>query len=185
MYPQNTVVESESPSDEITAIPVGFPGHQNQYHRRLGPDGEDAADIIGPDGHTEQLPPYTQYPDEAFARKTGVPTALPGAGGIGLATRNPEFSSTEDIPSPSALSSRSVESNNSSPPLHVEVPVVSEKSEEKGWKAIARRKVWGIVPIWAFVLVGIVLVLFAIILGTAFAVVKSKMDHGPHPAPSS
>ena len=38
-----------------TAMPVGFPGLNNGYHRVLGPDGEEQ-DIIGPDGHTEQLP---------------------------------------------------------------------------------------------------------------------------------
>ncbi|KAF3007396.1 hypothetical protein E8E13_001860 [Curvularia kusanoi] len=46
-----------------TAMPVGFPGLNNGYHRVLGPDGEEQ-DIIGPDGHTEQLPPYSRYPDE-------------------------------------------------------------------------------------------------------------------------
>ena len=46
-----------------TALPVGFPGLNNGYHRVLGPDGEEQ-DIIGPDGHTEQLPPYSRYPDE-------------------------------------------------------------------------------------------------------------------------
>jgi hypothetical protein len=45
-----------------TAIPLGFPGLNNGYHRVLGPDGEEQ-DIIGPDGHTEQLPPYTRFPD--------------------------------------------------------------------------------------------------------------------------
>ncbi|KAH4939454.1 hypothetical protein HBH70_061070 [Parastagonospora nodorum] len=46
-----------------TAIPLGFPGHGNGYHRVLGPDGEEQ-DIIGPDGHTEQLPPYSRFPEE-------------------------------------------------------------------------------------------------------------------------
>ncbi|KAF2828828.1 hypothetical protein CC86DRAFT_287819 [Ophiobolus disseminans] len=46
-----------------TAIPLGFPGLGTGYHRVLGPDGEEQ-DIIGPDGHTEQLPPYSRFPDE-------------------------------------------------------------------------------------------------------------------------
>lgn len=46
-----------------TAVPHVFPALGTGYHRVLGPDGEEQ-DIIGPDGHTEQLPPYTQYPEE-------------------------------------------------------------------------------------------------------------------------
>jgi hypothetical protein len=46
-----------------TAIPLGFPGRNTGYHRVLGPDGEEQ-DIIGPDGHTEQLPPYSRFPEE-------------------------------------------------------------------------------------------------------------------------
>lgn len=71
MYPQNTVSAAEVAEDRPApaAIPVGFPGVRDNYQRRLGPDGEEIADMIGPDGHTEQLPPYTRYPDEAYARK--------------------------------------------------------------------------------------------------------------------
>jgi hypothetical protein len=57
----------ESPHPPVppiqTTIPLGFPGLNNGYHRVLGPDGEEQ-DIIGPDGHTEQLPPYTRFPEE-------------------------------------------------------------------------------------------------------------------------
>ncbi|KAL9096642.1 MAG: hypothetical protein Q9165_001129 [Trypethelium subeluteriae] len=66
MYPQNVFADPEdgevSPVDE--SIPVGFPGHStdDRFHRRLGPEGEEQ-DIVGPDGHTEQLPPYTRFPE--------------------------------------------------------------------------------------------------------------------------
>jgi hypothetical protein len=74
MYSQSGIVDEESPDEPAphqqppvppiqTAIPVGFPGLNNGYHRVLGPDGEEQ-DIIGPDGHTEQLPPYSRYPQE-------------------------------------------------------------------------------------------------------------------------
>jgi hypothetical protein len=71
MYSQSGLADEEpleepaqSPVPQIqTAIPVGFPGLNAGYHRVLGPDGEEQ-DIIGPDGHTEQLPPYTRYPEE-------------------------------------------------------------------------------------------------------------------------
>ncbi|KAJ4349804.1 uncharacterized protein N0V89_008423 [Didymosphaeria variabile] len=63
MYPQN-VVEDEPPVPAVqTAIPVGFPGISTGFHRQIGPDGEEQ-DIVGPFGHTEQLPPYSRYPEE-------------------------------------------------------------------------------------------------------------------------
>jgi len=72
MYSQSGL-DDETPAQDLhsiqpiippiqTAMPVGFPGLNNGYHRVLGPDGEEQ-DIIGPDGHTEQLPPYSRYPD--------------------------------------------------------------------------------------------------------------------------
>jgi hypothetical protein len=71
MYSQSGIVDEESSEEPArppvpqvqSAIPVGFPGLNNGYHRVLGPDGEEQ-DIIGPDGHTEQLPPYSRYPEE-------------------------------------------------------------------------------------------------------------------------
>jgi hypothetical protein len=180
MYPQNTLPEGEVATTSIAAVPVGFPGLQTNYQRRLGPDGEEIADIIGPDGHTEQLPPYTQYPDEAFARKARANVPLPvlapvaGAGGIGLATRNPEFESQEDLNSPSRQSTRSIMSDQSSHHVNMAALGASEKPELKKWQQFARKKVCGIVPIWAIALAGIVLVLFGMILGIVLAALKPK-----------
>jgi hypothetical protein len=177
MYPQNTVPESEGAQDQIplSSIPVGFPGHVGEYQRRLGPEGDLVADIIGPLGHTEQLPPYTKYPDEAFTRKiTPVPPALigSGAGGIGLATRNPEFSSREDLNSPlSRQSDHSMTSNGDQ--LAGSAPF-NEKIPEKKWKTIARKRVWGIVPVWVFVLVVIMCIIFSLIVGIAVGIVTHQ-----------
>ena len=190
MYPQNTVPEGEVASVPLVTVPVGFPGLQTNYQRRLGPDGEEIADIIGPDGHTEQLPPYTQYPDEAFARKArtneqllaSLPVA--GAGGIGLATRNPEFESQEDLHSPSRQSTRSIMSDQSSHQVNMAALGASEKPELKRWQQFARRKICSIVPVWALVLAGIVLVLFGMILGIVLAALKPKhmpKHHFPPP----
>ena len=63
MYAQNTVPEDDAEligglaPQHASRLPAS---HQN-YQRRLGPDGEDADDLIGPDGYTEQLPPYSRY----------------------------------------------------------------------------------------------------------------------------
>jgi hypothetical protein len=179
MYPQNIVPEGESTdnSSPAASVPVGFPGLNNNYQRRLGPDGEEVADIIGPDGHTEQLPPYTQYPDEAFARKTRPTVALPvaGAGGIGLATRNPEFASQENLNSPQ--SRRSVMSDLSNHQVNTAALTVSEKPELKKWQEAAKKKLCRIVPVWVVVLVAVMFILFAIILAAVLAVLKN--NHPP------
>lgn len=63
MYSQHTVPEDYLNTVAGLAPPnvAGFPGRGQDYQRRLGPDGEDADDLIGPDGYTEQLPPYSRY----------------------------------------------------------------------------------------------------------------------------
>lgn len=64
MYSQNTVPEDDQ---EVAGMAPPVPGFasiaqpQPQAIRRLGPDGEDADDLIGPDGYAEQLPPYSRY----------------------------------------------------------------------------------------------------------------------------
>jgi hypothetical protein len=192
MYPQNIVAESEAGDapPPPPPVPVGFPGLNNNYQRRLGPDGEEAAGIIGPDGHTEELPPYTQYPDDAMARKTrpNVALAVPngasyhpemamasGAGGIGLATRNPEFASREDLNSPqsrgsimSDLSSHNVNTGAAN------AAVGTEKRPLKNWQKAARRKVCGIIPVWVFGVIAISFIFFGIILATVLTILKPK-----------
>ncbi|CAK1360124.1 hypothetical protein CB0940_06226 [Cercospora beticola] len=71
MYPQGVTedMDDEEDTDDFgirqqNPVTVGFPGLGQNYTRRLGPDGEDQ-DLIGEDGHTEQLPPYTRYPEDA------------------------------------------------------------------------------------------------------------------------
>lgn len=198
MYPQGTVSDSESSlPPQAPPIPVGFPGSNNNYQRRIGPEGEEIAGIIGPDGHTEELPPYTQYPDEAFARKTrlAASTQIAGAGGMGLATRNPEFSSQEDLATPSH-SRESVHSvltvpqdNNVTAPNNTTAlqavpsqsgdlePGLSEKKNLRKWQIVAKRKVCHIIPIWSIVLAAMVLILFALIMGVTLKLLKPRHDN--------
>jgi len=184
MYPQNTVPESEADPISVAPIPVGFPGLNNDYQRRLGPEGEEAADLIGPDGHTEQLPPYTKYPENALARKARpliqVPDPIAGAGGMGLATRNPEFASREELNSPdSRQSTRSMISDSSSQHVNAAAMEVSEKPQLKKWQIKARKKLCGIVPVWVLVLILLMFVLFGIILGAVLGALRPKHGGGP------
>ncbi|KAI5866231.1 hypothetical protein GGS23DRAFT_376248 [Durotheca rogersii] len=209
MYPQGTVPGAQGALNlgEQESINVGFVGATDNYRRRIGPDGEDAADLIGPDGHTEQLPPYTRYPEEAYHRKalgiedprpavTAQPMlAIPGAGGIGLAARNPEFASTEDLaatrPPQSRQSVQSFLSDSSRQEMNAVArsdsaqpgPVAgNEKAPLKDWQVTAKRRVWGIVPCWAIVLAAIVLVLMGIILGAVIGtLVNPRFKKGPPP----
>ncbi|KAI1116463.1 hypothetical protein F5Y14DRAFT_406815 [Nemania sp. NC0429] len=198
IYSQNVVPGDDGAGDRSPPMEmnVGFPGTINDYQRRLGPDGEEAADMIGPNGHTEQLPPYTRYPVEAYTQKalgihvTRSPSAssptqqslqIPGAGGIGLATRNPEFSSTEDLNPLSAFhsrrSTRSFASEVSQHSINTAALAVTNEKKTAGWKTAARRKVWGVVPCWAVVLGVIVLVLLGIVIGTVIGTeLGSRLD---------
>ncbi|KAH9877383.1 hypothetical protein IAQ61_002749 [Plenodomus lingam] len=88
--PQEALPEASRavvPPVQTAMGPVGFPGLNSGYHRVLGPDGEEQ-DIIGPDGHTEQLPPYSRYPDEGPTKASVaaelsasriIPAPVPGA----------------------------------------------------------------------------------------------------------
>ncbi|RYP22425.1 hypothetical protein DL765_001637 [Monosporascus sp. GIB2] len=215
MYPQTMVPEVEEGQTTPTAIPVGFPGTVDNYQRRLGPDGEDAADLIGPDGHTEQLPPYTRYPEEAYHRKAlGMPTpqpvpvqnmqpipgaggavpgrasTIPGAGGIGLATRNPEFSSTDELDvANSPVARQSVRSFGSEASHHeintAALTAANEKEARSDWRAAARKRVWGVVPCWAIGLVVVVLVLLGGVIGAVLGtLVGSKLSDDSEKPPS-
>lgn len=80
MYPQGVGDEMDDGEEDDfevrqNPVPVGFPGLAQNYTRRMGPDGEDQ-DIIGEDGHTEQLPPYSRYPEDGPEK---VPLLLPSA----------------------------------------------------------------------------------------------------------
>jgi hypothetical protein len=91
MYNQDTALEAEmSPLMHSTDIAsVGFPGLGRSYARRLGPDGEDADDLIGPDGHIEQLPAYTRYQDAG---------PIPTKGRLGTTSSSSETLTPEQEP---------------------------------------------------------------------------------------
>lgn len=83
LYPQNTVPEDDVilGAGGVQSV-LGFPGRQRTYQRRFGPDPDEAADIIGPDGYTEQLPAYTRYandiPPKPMNPRRGEPHNQPG-----------------------------------------------------------------------------------------------------------
>ena len=78
LYSQNTVPEEDDVAFGQTTIPLGFPGMRQEYQRRAETRRDDIADIVGSDGHVEELPPYTRYADET-APKERPPSIRPVA----------------------------------------------------------------------------------------------------------
>jgi hypothetical protein len=179
LYPQNTVNSGDETPNQI---PVGFTTSGDAYQRQIGPDGEEAGALVGPLGHTEELPPYTRYPDQAVVAKATAPIAqedgpaddlaqtITGAGGIGVATRNPEFSSTEE----DLQHSQSRPSTRSHHDINTAAQNEAEKPPMTKWQRRAKKKLWGIVPYWAICLLFIGVLLIGIILGSVIGTVLSR-----------
>ncbi|KAL7929040.1 hypothetical protein V8C35DRAFT_203879 [Trichoderma chlorosporum] len=187
LYPQNIATTGDETPRQI---PVGFTTSADGYQRQLGPDGEEAGALVGPLGHTEELPPYSRYPDQTFTAKTPAVTipqdglgetsspngAMTGAGGMGVATRNPEFSSTEeDLQHPEPRPS-----NHSRHDINTAAQGSTEKARMNKWQRRGKKKLWGIVPYWAICLLFIGVMLMGIILGAVIGTVLSH--HKPRPS---
>ncbi|SLM34867.1 hypothetical protein LPUS_03831 [Lasallia pustulata] len=171
MYPQNTVPEGAvSPvAEQAPPMPVGFPGLGQDYRRRFGPEGEEADDIIGPDGHTEQLPPYTRYPD-AFLPKRNRSGAA--AAGTTLETQ-PETSQTTLTNSQSGLSTTpTVTFDDGRPPLISPVQADGSGNFKERWSEKSKKRFCnGKVPMWVLV---VIVAIFLVLLG---GILGGMLDH--------
>ncbi|KAI4192439.1 MAG: hypothetical protein LQ346_004309 [Caloplaca aetnensis] len=175
MYPQNTVPEEEiTPVQTLhPPISVGFPDRSQNYRRRLGPDAEDADDLIGPDGYTEQLPPYTRYPDGVPPKRDGPgPASILSAerdqDGTSEATLANPFQSRESLPAHLEINQSSTEltavAGSDSPEQDVGGNF-KERVKEKSRKRIC----FGALPLWAIAI--LVVLMVAVLAGVVGAVV--------------
>lgn len=163
-------------------LPVGFLGVGDHYQRRRGADGEEQ-DLLGDFGHTEQLPPYTRYP-EAGPEKMPLldvpnpPNALHSRAPVlgtdpgmdlmhtQLQAVPPQQSMTDE----SQLGRRSTVSSRrslvpSAHPSSQEDSLDSQKTwKETNWREKRRSKVCG-VPCWWYILLTGALVFIAAMLG--------------------
>lgn len=186
MYPQNIVLE-----DEQISV-AGFPGMHQGYQRRLGPDGEDVDDLVGPDGYAEQLPPYTRFANGippkytsgiGSVRRSGVPpTYMSGIGSIrrSAVPATPEDSQeTLNSPRQNLSGSRDNASSmnpfgDSSTQLNSTTAIAVLPKDEGGSfkervREKSRRKVrvcCGVIPCWLLFVISIVVIL-AVLLGGA------------------
>lgn len=200
------------------ALPVRFGESSNAYHNRIGT--QEAAAALS---HTEELPPYSRYPEVAMTRKPATTSApqdaasfatssgstsperqsheehemqpqqprprpepqqshshshtssvsanqISGAGGMGIATRNPEFDSTQET----LALSRSRPSTLSSHDLNIAAKDLAEKPTPTKWQLWAKRKVCGVVPYWAICLALISVALMSIIMGAVLGTLLNR-----------
>jgi len=190
MYTQNVEADMDDEDDEDdnrvrhpqTHIPVGFPGMQPSFHNRLTDDSMS----IG--GHSEQLPPYSEYPED------GAPTniTLPR-----LQNDRPEepqnprpvhiYAPFEQRRPPVSMSDEPPTSENhtllpvSRPDGSAESEQKSKPWSEKTWKERVQTKVCGIPLIWLLFLVVAVIV---IVSGTIAGVVGNNRQP-PNGQPST
>ena len=169
LYPQNTVPDEETPTSHQQTIPLGFPGHDqgHTYRRQLGPEGEEAGDMIGPLGHTEPLPPYTRYPNDVPPKASELSTFQ----GVPPPQNPPQHSQDSIDVAPSNQSTERELTSSDSPTLvdpngtpPSEVPDndghFKEKIEDQRKKRICGVRV----PLW-LLLVVIFMLVIAVVLG--------------------
>ncbi|KAL8768647.1 MAG: hypothetical protein Q9209_005206 [Squamulea sp. 1 TL-2023] len=196
MYPQNTVPEDNIGSMQSLhpPIPAGFPGRSYEYRRRLGPDAEDVDDLIGPDGYTEQLPPYTRYPDD-IPPKEGVPgpasnlSVEHGEPGRSEEVLMNPFQSRESLQQPPESILQDIEQHHRSTDATAAASSEPLQQDEGGnfkerVKEQSRKRICcGRVPLW--VVAVLVLLMIAVLAGTIGGVVgNARGEQHPPPTPT-
>ena len=122
--------------------------------------GNDIADIVGADGHIEELPPYTRYPDNGVPKDSIQRLEIRING------------QSQDRPSAS-ISPQSTSSHLSDNGVVVNVAVAhatgsdSESSLKEGWREKSKRRVLCGLPLWCL----LVLVAIMILVGAAGGVI--------------
>jgi len=187
----------ESDDEERIQNPflVGMPGREQTFTRRRGPDGEDQ-DIIGPDGHTEQLPPYSRYPDEGPGegpeKMPLLPAALHSRAPVAGTDPTMPLMHTALLPTPAAPQPQSM-TDESALAANAEAEADSAGSANRGlitgrckeepkswrqksWKEKKSTKFCGI-PFWVYLSVGCTLLfLFAILSGVVGGFVAGDLN---------
>lgn len=92
-----------------------------------------------------------------------------------MATRNPEYSSTEENLSV-AQSGRSGETSENSRQINTAAQDYAEKLPTGKWQRRARKKLWGIVPYWAICLLVFGLVIVGVVMGAVLGMVLADDD---------
>jgi len=185
MYAQDTTSE-EDLSVGAAATPLvalAAAGGHNRYQRRLGPEGEDADDFIGPDGHTEQLPPYTRYANDLPPKESPVEAEPPANAqrnpfGDSQVTLNAIPLQQTQIILPAA--GASVQSSEASEAIR---PADEGGHSKEPFAQKSKKRICGFIPMWILVLL-IFIIVILVVGGAVGASLHHKHAHSAIPQAS-
>lgn len=137
------------------------------YQQSSRSAGNDIADIVGVDGHVEELPPYTRYPEHGVPKDspTQIDTAVNGSDQNGVdAPESPQstpspFSDSDVVLNVAAARTAGSDSNS---------------SFKERWREKSRRKVLCGLPLWCLLLLIAVMLLVGGIGGVIGAILANK-----------
>lgn len=166
MYQQNTVPEEED--DTQLNIPLGFPSLGQSSQSGSNSSGDEVGDIVGSDGHIEQLPPYSRYADNVIAKGD-------------MARINPppvdisDASSSSAVVPPVPASSSSIELT----PIGPDAPSDEVARKEGLTQQKRNRRMCFGIPFWTFVIIVAIVIVAALLGGVIGGVVGTKKgtDH--------
>ena len=187
MYPQGTVAETDALENSTDITNVGFPGLRQQYTRRLGPEGEEADDIIGPDGHTEQLPPYTRYPAaqdaDPLPRKESFAPAPPADAGSSSSAEPPRTGVSDATAHDQLLPDGSRTPGAAPLTSPASSTVVGDSSDNEKWVDKSKKRTCGgKMPKWAVILlIVLAIVVAAVVGGVVGKIVGKQRSTAPPP----
>lgn len=196
LYPQGVSEDVDDDGDGMAPdnpVPVGFPGLGQSYERRLGPDGEEQ-DMIGMYGHTEQLPPYSRYPEDGPEKvpllTPEAPSALHSRAPVAGSNPTMDLMHTHIQPQPTPRPQSMMDASNlregrphsmaSMERMHSTSPddslLTNKTWKEKSWKERHKTKFCG-VPFWLILLAAFVLGFVAAVIGGVLGGFFSRLKH--------
>lgn len=186
MYPQNVADDDMDDDDELDhpqdGIPVGYPGLTPNYATRRLP--RDDHDNISISAHSEQLPPYSEYPEDGAPKNIVLPQQTPSGqssstlGGqqvqTAFAHRAPQ-SMSDNTP----LSTSSTLTAGQGSPLNepTSADVTPKSWSEKSWKEKRKTKFCGVPFGWILLSFGVVTFVVVVVTTVIAGFVDSHRQH--------
>ena len=190
MYSQDTISEDDLNVQGAATplVPLGSAARHHTYQRRHGPAREDADDFIGPEGHTEQLPPYTRYANDLPPKESPSDSDSPAN-----ARHNP-FGDSQVIlgANPQERTQNVPAAPVDGPPMQDTEAINDSRPEDAGGhfkESLAeksKKRICRYLPIW--LLVALILLVVVVIIGGSVGAYLHRKHHTvaqPAPPPTS